>query len=215
MNRYVASLILAVFLYPFCAFAGEVAVLDFNRIAERLKVFQEAYKLIEGKSELYKATLMKERQEIDNKYKDLEAKSHILSKEAYQAAKDQITNDSAAFQQKVHKVNSIITAANYEASSALMAEITKLCKVIAEEKGLKAVLHLPTLVYYDASIDITEDVLSRLNVSMKKLEISFNGENEVLKIDGNADKNSATKAAVKAKRPANVTANTGSTTIAK
>ncbi|MDZ5762552.1 OmpH family outer membrane protein [Candidatus Cyrtobacter comes] len=180
---FVASLLF--FCFSFNTFAVEavfkMAAIDFNNILENLPSHKDALSKIEKRAQDLSVELMKERDSIEAKYKDLESRSHILSKEAVQAARETLEKEHSDFQQKMNGANSMINSAHYDVRNVIMTKTTEACADIAREEGYSVVVHLSTLVYVDKSIDITEKVLKKLVTGLKNIPVVFKDADNLAK----------------------------------
>ncbi len=174
MNRFCIAIIL---FFSVNAFAAEstfkLAAVDFNNILENLPAHKDALLKIEKRAQELSVELMKERDSIEAKYKDLDSRSHLLSKEAMQAARENLEKEHAGFQQKMNGANSMINAVHYDIRNTIMTKTTEACAEIARQDGYSVVVHLSTLIYFDKSIDITAKVLQRLMTELKSIPVVF------------------------------------------
>lgn len=131
------------------------------------------------------------REQLKNKQKafqsELDAKEKALLQEDQDLAKQRNTLSQEAFEQKVAAfrkkamgVRQEIQEKRAQLDKGFEGALTKIqdttltiVKEVASEKSLKLVVSSSTVLYADSTMDITNEVLNRLNTKLPNVSVSF------------------------------------------
>lgn len=150
-----------------------IGVVDTAKIMRDSKAAQSVRSQLQSKQKAFQA-------ELDAKEKSLLAEDQAL-------AKQQGNVDKAAFEQKVKEFRTKAANAQREVQQKKLAvdkalatslqniqqTVIAITKEVAAEKKLNIVLSSAQVLYTDASLDITTEVLNRLNSKLPNVAVKF------------------------------------------
>lgn len=131
------------------------------------------------------------REQLQNKQKtfqaELDAKEKALMKEDQELVKQRANMEKAAFEAKVKAFREKAAGAQNEirtkkesldrafsgALEQIQASVIAITTEVAKEKNLNVVISSAQVLYGDASLDITDEVLNRLNKKLGSVQLKF------------------------------------------
>lgn len=153
--------------------ATEIATLKVQEILQKAKAIQDIKTQTDKEGEKIKQELKKKDEALNKEGKDLEASRTKLKDDEY-------NKKAEAFNKKVNDLKKELktrAAKLQEAGGHAMNEVQKklveIVAGIAKEKKLDAVLQKEQLVYGDDKLDITEEVLKKLDAEMSTVKIEI------------------------------------------
>ena len=174
MNRLVLALFAATLLAAAPASAETtIGVVDTAKIMRDSKAAQSVRSQLQSKQKTFQA-------ELDAKEKTLLAEDQAL-------AKQQGNVDKAAFEQKVKEFRTKAATAQREVQQKKLAvdkalasslqniqqTVLQITKEVAAEKKLSIVLSSAQVLHTDPALDITGEVLNRLNTKLPNVAVKF------------------------------------------
>jgi outer membrane protein len=186
MNKFKAAIIAGVAL---ASLAGSPAVYAETHprnfaIVDMNKVMREAAAGDQIRTEL-NAKSKQFHTELENQDKTLSAQKEALAK-----SRESMTED--AFEKKVKELQGkygeaerllqerrrTLDVVSNTSRNKLLTEATKLIADIAKEKGYSAVFTQEAVLLAEPDLDITDEVVKRMNTSVKKIAIDWNAANK-------------------------------------
>ena len=164
-----------VILFTFLAFvnAGEYAVINMDEVIKNSTAMIKASKELEKNKSDVEKKLKIEEDKLTKEKEGLESSVKTL-------AQDVAQNKVSAFQQKVFDFQQKVKDEEMKLQKSytnVTIEIINNIKLVIEEMkkedkkyNFKIVIPTLSLPYYDKSLDISSDVLSRLNKKLKEVE---------------------------------------------
>lgn len=159
------------------AFAAEqplsFAIVDMNKIMHKAVAAEGIRKDVGVKYKQFQA-------EIDKMEKQLHADKEALDKKMASLSEAEREKQEKAFRARIDKIERLmqdrkqtLTSANNNSMRKLMEEVTKILGEIAKAKGYDAILTQEAVILAAKTMDITEEVLTRLNKDVKKIDIDW------------------------------------------
>ncbi len=169
------TLIFAVFM-SFCANSSEkvqIATIDIEQISKEAKVVKDIAEQIGAKRDKFQKDITKQEQKLEKEKDKLDAKKSVLSDSA-------LKEEQAKFFKKVEKLKSDASKKDKILKKAYTESIKKVNDIVGEvvdevskEKGLLIVLPTSQVVYSVKGVNITDEVVSRLDKRIDKLRVKF------------------------------------------
>lgn len=117
---------------------------------------------------------------LDTKEKSFNAEKQALvksrsstSKEAFEQKVKEFESKAIKAQQEIQEKNAQMMKATDEALGEVQTNIIDITKQIASEKKLALVMTTNQVVYSDRALDITEEVMKRLNDKLPTVKLNF------------------------------------------
>jgi outer membrane protein len=170
--------VLAAVSPPLCADASSnvrVAVLD----VERVRLNAAAVKAIRSKLgtylDVYRADTQKEEQEIRTAQDELARKRTVLSPDAYAEERKKLEDRLAEAQGRVQRRRQALERVNVEAMEHVKQSLEAIVSEIAAERQLTLIIRKDQAVFAIPAIEITDEVLKRLDQRLPSVQISDPG----------------------------------------
>ncbi|WP_293446330.1 OmpH family outer membrane protein [Persephonella sp.] len=163
MKRYFLFLVGLLFLTG-SVLAQNIAYVDVQKVMNQSKKGQEFKKEIKSKVEYYQKKL----DEIDKKISSIEKQleSPVLSEEAKKKKRKELTDLKSEGQKIQQEAEKELSQMKAKAERELIIQIRKITEKYAKEKNIDLVFvggAIGGVVYFDKSIDITDEILKRLD----------------------------------------------------
>lgn len=177
MRKTFFAVILPLFLiFSGSAFSNEsasVATINIDQISKEAKVVKNIAKQISKKRDQFQKQISASEKKLEKEQKKLESKKDILSESA-------LKKEQLAFFKKVEKLKNDASKKDKILKKAYTTSIKKVNDVVGEivnsiavEKGLSLVLPSSQVVYSVESIDITQEVIKKLDKKVSKIKVKF------------------------------------------
>ncbi len=177
MKKLSVFITILAILLPFSAFSQEgnaqFATIDIDRISKEAKVVKDIAKQIKNKRDNYQKEITKEERSLEKEKDKLEAKKSVLSEEA-------LKKEHLAFFKKVEKLKKDANKKDKILKDAYTKSIAKVNDIVGEivdevakEKKLLLVLPSSQVVYSVKGLDITEEVIDRLDDKISRIKVRF------------------------------------------
>ena len=174
---------MVLFLMPLPAMAqdaGErfsvqrVAVIDLARIIRESEATERVRALLDTKSEEFQKEFAEKEVQLLAKEKELKARQSLISEEAYQEEVRAFQREVAAVQQDIQNKRQSLDRALQQAQDKIRQLATTIVAERASALNIDLVFKEEQLLIFRNQLNITDDVLGRLNIRTKdaQLEIS-------------------------------------------
>ncbi|MCZ6887500.1 MAG: OmpH family outer membrane protein [Gammaproteobacteria bacterium] len=150
---------------------AQVAVLDYQKILRDSSSAVDIKAQVERQRQIYQDQITKQEQELRDADQELARQRTILAPEAFAQKRREFEERVAEVQREVQsRKRELDQAYDYgiqQVQQALVGIITEL----AEERGFNLILSRQQIVYADKSLNISEEVLVRLNERLPKVTV--------------------------------------------
>ena len=153
--------------------AAQIGVLDVDKIIQESSAVIDIQKKVDAKKISYENEINKKQTQLENEQKKLEDKKITLSKESFD-------KEVKAFESKVDDLKTYIDRkqnslkkASIDAMSKVNDKVKIIVSEIAKEKELDTIIPASQTLYFKDELEITAEVLSRLNKKITKVEVKF------------------------------------------
>lgn len=162
MNRFIA--LSFTLLFSFQAWAGGIAVVDFQRAVNETNEGKAAQAKLDGMFSARRGEIEKKQKDLEAKFKDFESRAMILSDTARQEAQQQLMQEQAAFQQLYMQYEGEMQQMYMQMLQDLDTKMRAISEKVAKEKGYDVVLDRAAVVYMGGStVDMTDALVQRYN----------------------------------------------------
>lgn len=162
---------------PFAAVAANAlpptvaAVIDYQRILRDAKAARAIRDQVEARRRLYQDEIAKEEQRLHEVDKDLAAQRNTLEADVFDQRRQSFERDVAAVQrmaqERRRQLDQVAAAALGQVRSAMIDVVGEL----AQSHGFNLVLPSSGLLLFSPEIDLTGEVLERLNQQMPDIKV--------------------------------------------
>jgi outer membrane protein len=173
MKKSFLTITAVVALFSFNASAAGVGILDVEKIVKESSAMRDIQSKVSKKQDEYQKEVTKKQNELESEQKRIEGKKNVLSKEAFE-------KETKAFEKKiddlktfVDKKQNSLKKASMDSMSKINDKIKDIITEIAKEKEFDAIVPASQTLYYKDELDVSEEVLKRLNKKITKVDVKF------------------------------------------
>lgn len=167
MRRFTLPLLLlALLALPASASAQQamkIGVVDFQKALNDVEEGKSARKVLETRFEEKRLGLEARKAELQQMQESLEAQKTLLSESALRAKEAEFNTKAMTFQQDMMEANQEMQLMEQELTADILEKMLVVAQKIAEEQGYNFVVEAQSVVYSDASFDLTGQVIARFN----------------------------------------------------
>lgn len=150
------------------AWAGKIAVVDFQRAVQETEKGKSAQKQIDAMYDSRKGEIEKMQSSLEKEIQDFQSRAMILSEQARAEQEQQLIMKQQRFQQTYMQYENELQQTYSTLLSDLDQKMRTLSAVIAKEKGYDLVIDRQVVVHQGGEvIDMTGDLVARFNQTHK------------------------------------------------
>ena len=154
------------------AFAkGEIAVVDIKYVLDKSTAAEGARNQIKVMRDKFLSTIKSKEEELRADEKELTKQRSILSADAFEKKKQDFIKKQTNIQRDIQEKRKKIDQSLNEALGQIQQAIHDIIKDLAKEKRFDVALPSSQVLHADESLDITKEVLVRLNKKLSKITI--------------------------------------------
>ncbi len=173
MNKRLLALSAIFALFAVNANAGGIGILDVEKIVKESVAMRDIQNKVTKKQDEYQKEVTKKQSALEAEQKKLESKKNTFSKEA-------LEKEVTAFEKKVDDLKTFVDKKQNSLKKASMDgmgkvndKIKDIIADISKEKDLDVIMPSAQALYYKDELDISEEVLTRLNKKITKADVKF------------------------------------------
>ncbi len=173
MKKYFLTCLTAFSLFSLSANAGGSGIIDVEKIIKESSAMRDIQSKIEKKQDEYQKEVAKKQSDLESEQKRIEGKRSVLSKDAFE-------KETASFEKKlddlktfVDKRQNSLKKASMEGMSKVNDKIKDIISDLAKEKDLDVIIPASQTLYYKDELDVTDEVLKKLNKKITKVDVKF------------------------------------------
>jgi len=165
--------------------ANTIAVVNIQQIMRDSTAAQNVREQLESKQKSFQSEISKKEDTLHKEDQDLSKQRSVLSKTAFEDKARAFSKKATEVQKEVQAKKALLDNAFERALNDIQKAVTDIIQDIAKEKGFAIAIPTSQILYSDSKLDISAEVLTRLNQKLPKLEVKFDAEP---KATGDADK---------------------------
>lgn len=166
-------LIVFMVMMPWLAQATEVAIVDIQRIMKEATVVKDIQGQIDKKKQEYQASITEKENTLKEVDKELASQRAILSPEAFESQRKEFIDKVAKAQKEVQDKTATLERSYTAALGDVQQSLNEVVGKLAGEKNFDLVIPSSQLIYAKGSLDITSEVLKRLNKKLPKMKVKI------------------------------------------
>lgn len=175
MNLFRNTLLIAIiaaFSMPAAA-QTKVAVVDIQQIMRDSTAAKSVRDQLETKQKAYQAELKKKEETMQKEEKALAGQRATLSPEAFEKKVQEFRTKATGVQKDVQTKKAALDRGFEKALNNIQKEVNTIITALAKEKGFTLAIPSGQLLYAEPGMDVTAEVLSRLNKKLPKINVDF------------------------------------------
>jgi Skp family chaperone for outer membrane proteins len=167
-------LTLAVFGIQSPAFAdAKIATLNIQEIMHDSTAAKSVRDQLDAKRKTFEAEMSKKEEALRKEDQDLSKQKDVLSTDAFEKKLKTFREKASAAQRDVQAKRSQLDNAFTQAVNEIQKVVTDIVTGMAKERGFTVVVPTSQLVWADPSLDISQEVLAKLNQKLPKVTVKF------------------------------------------
>lgn len=151
---------------------GGIATINVEKIYQA-KVIKNIGTQIAKKRDKFQKQISSKEKSLEKEQKKLEAKKDILSSSALQEEQKKFFKKVEGLRGEGKKKNGILKKAHDNSMKRVNEMVSEIVNEVAQQKGLTIVLPASQVVYAVEAIDITSQVIVKLDKKITKLKVQF------------------------------------------
>lgn len=150
-----------------------IAVVNIQQVMKDSTAAQAARQQLQGKQKEFQDQINQKEKELQKEDQELAKQRSLMDDEAFKKRIAAFQQKAAGVQKEVREKRQTFTKAYENAIAQLHSKVTGIISELAKERGFKAAIPASQVLYYDSSLDISAEVLARLNKQMPSLTVKF------------------------------------------
>lgn len=155
------------------ALATEIAVVNIQTIMRDSTAAQSVREQLESKQKEYQAQIAKKEQSLQTEEKELAKQRGVLAKEAFEGKVEAFRKKATSTQQEVAKKKQKLDNGFEGALNDIQKSVSDIITELAAEKKFDVAVPTTQVLYAKPTMDISDDVLKRLNERLPKVKVDF------------------------------------------
>ena len=147
------------------------AIIDYNKVMRESKAAKGIRDQIEARRKSYQDQIAKEEQKLDGVQKELAKQRGVLSTEAFGKKRDdfqkQVLGVQRMVQERRRQLDQVSAVAYNQVKNAMVQIATDLSTI----RGFNVVLPSSTVLLYSPQIDLTDEVIRRVDAKLPSVKV--------------------------------------------
>lgn len=148
-------------------------VIDMTRVMKETDAAKGIFSALESKRSEYEKQIQKEGDTLAQLEKDIIAKKPKMNEEEFNKSRKDFEDKLVKAQKMVQERKQTLDKGMADGINKLRAEAAKITADVAKERGYASVLTQEAVVLAEPSLDVTDEVVKRLNAKVKKIDIKW------------------------------------------
>lgn len=155
-----------------------VAIVDVDRIKRESAAAISIREALNSAKEKFEADLRAEGEGLKAEEDQLRKQQTILAPEAFAAKRRDLEQRYAELRRRVQETSTLLARARVQAFNTLQSEMYKVLTSQMKDKKISMTMVRKSVLIYDERMDITDDVLQRLDAQLPKVDVVFDQQNQ-------------------------------------
>ncbi|MFO1242742.1 MAG: OmpH family outer membrane protein [Rickettsiales bacterium] len=175
MNRLVSLFVLSVMLLAAGNASAEqkYVVVNIQKIMQQATAAAAARDQLKAKKNQFQEEATKQESALQKEDQELAKQRTVLSQEAFQEKVTAFRQKAAGVQRDVQEKSAKLTKAFNSSILTIQKSVTDIITAMSREKGFDVAMPASQVLYYDPSLDVTDEVLARLNKQLPTMKVQF------------------------------------------
>ena len=151
----------------------DIAVVNIQQVMKDSTAAKSVREQLEAKQKAFQSEITKKEESLQNEDKELAKQQKVLSKEAFAEKAKAFRAKATEVQKEVQSKKALLDAAFERSLGDIQKSVNEVIAELAKEKGFKLAVPTSQILYSDSDMDISADVLKRLNKKLPKVDVKF------------------------------------------
>lgn len=158
---------------PAAATARKFGVVNLEGIMHEAKAAKSVHDQIEALRKKYQDEIGKQEKDLKTKDQELADQRSVMTQEAFDEARRDFRTKVASAQHDVQVKRAQLDRAYAKALTKIQMTLAQIVEGIAKEKGFEVVFPSSQLLYADETLNVSEEVLKRLDKELSSVEVKI------------------------------------------
>jgi Skp family chaperone for outer membrane proteins len=176
-KKFISLKLLTITLISCLAFtnanASNIAILDLEKIIKESKAMRDIQNKVNKRQDEYQKEVTKKQNDLENEQKSIEAKKTVLSKDGFEKEVQKFEKKVDDLKTYVDRKQNSLKKASMESMSKVNEIIKEIIGEISKDKNYEVIIPASQTVFFEDSLDISEEVLKKLDKKITKVEVKF------------------------------------------
>ena len=150
-----------------------IAVVNIQYVMKESTAAKSVREQLENKQKTYQADITKKEEALQKEDKELGKQKGVLSKEAFEEKARAFRTKATDMQKDVQSKKALLDSAFERSLNDIQKVVTEIISDISKEKGFVIAVPTSQILFADTKLDISAEVLERLNKKLTKLDVKF------------------------------------------
>jgi outer membrane protein len=173
MNKKIITLLALCSFISLNANAGGIGILDVEKIVKESSAMRDIQGKVSKKQDEYQKDVTKKQTSLEAEQKKIESKKNVLSKDALEKENQVFEKKVEDLKVFVEKKQNSLKKASLDGMSKVNDKIKDIIAEISKEKNLDVIIPSQQALYYKDELDISAEVLNKLNKKIIKVDVKF------------------------------------------
>lgn len=151
-----------------------IAVISVDEVLKSSTAMKKIQEDMTDKETKYQTQIDKKYETLDQEAKKIESKKSILSAEAYKKEKENFVKKFENLKIELEDKRKSLKKGQIEALTQVDKKVKEIIDEISKEKNIDLILPASQLIYHNEELNISAEVLDRLNKELKEVKVNFN-----------------------------------------
>ncbi len=157
--------------FSMAAQAGDIAVISMQEIMRQSTAAKSLKSQLEAKQKSLQAEVKSKEESLQKEEAELSKQRSTLSAEAFKEKVKAFSKKASDAQRDVQQKKGAVDKSMANALGEIQKAVNTIVNEMAKEKGFKLALPTSQIIYADSSMDITNEVLAKLNAKLPKVSM--------------------------------------------
>jgi len=155
-----------------------IAVVNIQQIMKDSTAAKTVRDQLESKQKAFQTEISKKEESLQKEDQELGKQKSVLSKDAFEDKAKAFRTKATDVQKDVQSKKALLDSAFERSLNDIQKSVTDIIADLAKEKGFTVAMPTSQILYADKSLDISADVLERLNKKLPKLDVKFDAKSD-------------------------------------
>lgn len=154
------------------AMAADYGVINIQRLMQDAKAAKSVRTQLQAKQKSFQTELDSKQKQLVSEDQQLAAQRSKLSKEAFEKKVKEFQAKATKAQQEIQAKKAALDKAFAEALGKIQEKVGTISASVAKEKGMNLIIAASQVVWGDASLDVTDAVLKKLDAELPSVSVN-------------------------------------------
>jgi outer membrane protein len=151
--------------------ATNIAVVNLENVLKNCDAMKDAQQKISKKQTSFQKEIDKKQEALEKESKQVAAKKATLSEEAFNKEQEKFSKKVDDLKELVNNRQDALKKSSMDVITKVNDKIKEVVEEIKEEQKLDLIIAAGSAVYYQDNLDVSAEVLKRLNKKVSKIDV--------------------------------------------